>query len=171
MADEGRLHHIAYGGGAIKQGITEEMQAPGHFVFDSRLFNANFTGHPQKINFVAQLKQQSVAFALGPARVIKLEQLQKDAAVNFQNRNALGFSRVRGERWADIENAQHMLNSLSGNPRLCRFSQSLAERATHFIRPRLFFEHAAISDRGVFFSNIHQLQPNANGLQGMFHQM
>ena len=74
MADQSGLHHITHCCGAIKQGIAEEMQAPGYFTFHCGFFNTNFTRHPQQINFIAKLEQQCVALTRSPTWVIEFKE-------------------------------------------------------------------------------------------------
>ena len=147
------------------------MQTPRHFTFNRRLFQAHFARQPQQINFVFQSRQQSVALALRPTRAFQFVKLQINPSVDFQNRNALGLRRMRRNRRTNIEVLQYPLNRLRRHVSFCGLSQRMRERTNHLIRPAFFFNLAAVAHGSVFFCDIHQLQPDADDLQGMFHQV
>ena len=47
----------------------------------------------------------------------------------------------------------------------------MGQRTRHHIGPALLFILAAIADGGIFLGNVEELQPDADGLQGVLDEM
>jgi hypothetical protein len=47
----------------------------------------------------------------------------------------------------------------------------MGQRTRYHVRPALLFILAAIADGGIFLGNVEELQPDTDGLKGMFNQM
>ena len=155
----------------LEQGLVEEVQPPGDLVLQARPVDAQLAGHPQDLDLVADLPDQMVALARGPARRLHLDQLQIDPPETLQHGHPLGLGRVGGQGRRDLELRQRTHHDRAVDVHRCRFRQRMAERADHVVRPAGNLGRPAAAHLAVLLGDALELKLHADRLQRLDQQL
>ena len=154
----------------LEQGFVEEVQPARDLVLHGRLLQMQLARHPDELDLVAQIVDESGALAFGPARHLELAQQQVDLAIFLQHGDALGFGRVRGDHRPDAQARQQRLDFLRRDPGVGRFGEDMSEGATQRIAAARALDLAAAAHRGILIGNGEKLEPDTLRLQRAGHQ-
>ena len=160
---EGAVESLQKFGDAVEQCLVEKMQPPGDFLFDRGLFQAQFAGHPQKLDFVAQLIDDCGAFARGPARLLEFDEQAVNAPVFLQHRDAFGFGRMGRDDRTYANRGQLFAKLLRVDAELGRFRDDICEGALHGLVAELILDAPALAHGGVLLNDGEQLKPEFRG--------
>jgi hypothetical protein len=149
--------------GIVKR-VAEELQAPFDFVGKAGAFDAQLSGHPEKVDLAFDIGEDVVAFARGPALGFKRDQQAVDAAVDFQDGDALGLGRVGGERGANGEPGGKRGKIVAAHGGV-EAGERGGEAALDGLRALRGLGHAAGPHGGVLVDDPGQLEPDVHGLQ------
>ena len=155
----------------LEQGFVEEVQPARDLVLHGRLLQMQLARHPDELDLVAQIVDESSALAFGPARHLELAQQQVDLAIFLQHGDALGFGRVRGDHRPDAQARQQRLDFLRRDAGVGRFGEDMSEGATQRIAAARTLDLAAAAHGGILIGNGEKLEPDTLRLQRAGHQL
>ena len=153
----------------IENRLRKEVLPPGDFMFDGRLFEMQLARQPQEFDLIAHRPPSAFALAIGPARRFEIAQQQINAAVLLQNRNALGFGRMRRYHRTDAQRLQLRADFVRADAGARGAGQHLIEGAEQLIMSALALDTAAPAHRIGLFGDRDELEQNALRLQGAAH--
>ena len=162
---QGGVQLFGQGGHGVEQAVLEEVQAPGDFLNDGGLFQANFAGQPQEFDFDPQIVAQRIVLLGSGPQGLEGRQPTVHPAVNFQDRNPLGLGRMGGDHRLHGGRLEQGLEMRRIDSRRRRLGQGMSEGAGHRIGPADGFGMPPLARGGGFFGDGQQLKPDAMGLQ------
>ena len=140
------------------------MQAPFYLLDYGRLFQAQFTGQPEQVNFIAQLLFQGLSLTGGPARGFEAVQENVDAPVYLQHRYAFCLGRVCGDGRRHFHAVQQILDFLVGQASLCGPGNHVGKSTGYMFQPLDALRNPAPAHGCILFGDIEQLKPDPPGL-------
>ncbi len=146
---------------AVEQRLVKEMEPPRDFLRDGGLLQPQLAGHPQKLDFIAQLVDDCGAFARRPARLLELDQQAVDPAMFFEHRHPLGFRRMRRDDRTHPRRGELFAKIFGRNPETRRLRDHIGEGARDRLFAKVPFGLAALGHRRVLLDDRKQLKPDA----------
>ena len=137
----------------VIEGVAEELQAPFDLVRKAGAFDAQLSGHPEKVDLGFDVGKDVVAFAGGPALGFERDEEPVDAAVDLQDGDALGLGRVGGQRGADREAGGELGEILAGHAGVER-GESGGEGAFDGLGAFGGLDHTAGTHVGIFVNDL-----------------